>query len=83
VRAARATRVKAMERRVAGDEEGVVRAARAMATATRWQATKRVIARAARAIAMAMTMGGNKEGNGKVGKDDGKGSDDGERQRGQ
>jgi hypothetical protein len=44
---------------------------------TRWRATKRAIARVARAIETAMTMEGDKLGNGKGGKGDGDGNDDG------
>jgi hypothetical protein len=51
--------------------------------ATRWQVTKRAIIRAARAIAMAMTLAGNKEGDGKGGKGNGDGNYIGGRQRGQ
>ncbi len=46
----------------------------AMATVTRWRVTKRVITRAARVIWTAMTMAGNKEGNGKEGKCNGNGT---------
>ncbi len=51
---------------------------RAMAMVTRWWATKRVIARVARAMATAISMVGDKEGNGKGNKSNGNGNEGGE-----
>jgi hypothetical protein len=56
---------------------GIARAGRAIATVTRWRATKRAIARVVKAIETAMTMEGNKLGNGKGGKGNGNGNDNG------
>ncbi len=55
----------------------IPRMARAMVMVMRWWATKRAIVRAARAIATVMRMEGNKEDNGKGGKGNGIGNDNG------